>query len=425
MDTGSRTELGWLLWRKRPADAIALLHDGLSAVRDDMKGQVKVLAQLVLFEEWQARIDSNKPPYHANSLDDLFFHNATDTFNTFKDACSALVRLDPSDQWARMTEALAYFASGQHAKAQANFQTVGNATGNTMANAVRFDEPFFSSLLAMSDTDLHKGLPPIEMAKVHPFNGDNILYLSCNATYFDDFAVPLLRSLNVVSDGIHVHIHLMDSAEAHTTTAIQFCSDLSNIESAISVERPDFSGKDLIAMRSYFHAIRFIRFYDHLKHYNKTLWLMDVDGLFNRSPDAIFSCMDDSDVAMRVRPGRLEPWNQFNACMVGVKPTKTGLHYIFAVSAYILYFYNKGEFPCGIDQLAMYAAFHDLQRKGQAPSLHFLDETVLDYDYRDDGIVWCSSGATKYTALNRDEVENDPDASAFDRAFARYASMTP
>ncbi len=148
---------------------------------------------------------------------------------------------------------------------------------------------------------------------------------------------------------------------------------------------------------------------------------MLTDSSINRLT-GFFSGRGGADVAMRVRPGRLEPWNQFNACMVAVRPTENGLRYIHAVSAYIAHFYTTGELPWGIDQLPMYSAFHDLQRRDLAPTLHFLDETVLDYGYRDEGIVWCSSGSTKYTALNREQVENDPDATAFDRAFARYVS---
>ena len=415
-------DLGWICWRRHPPDAIALLKKTLSAVQNDERQQVKILGKLVMFEEWEARIKKNRAPYHAASLNDLFYHYAKETFDRFKEITSKLARHNQSDHWAQMTNGLALFASGKHAEAQKNFQMVAEATGNAMATAIRFDEQFFSYLSETSEADLLEGLPALEVAQSHEFDDGDILYLSCNATYFDDFAVPLLRSLNAISNKSRVHIHLMDSSPEHTELACEFCQDLRNIDTAISVERPDFQDKDIVAVRSYFHAIRFIRFYQHLKTYDQTLWLMDVDGLFNQPPDGVFSGMGQADVAMRVRPGRLEPWNQLNACMVGVRPSEAGLRYIHLVSAYIAHFYKRDVLPWGIDQLAMYSAFHDLQRREQAPDLFFLDDTVLDYEYRDDGIVWCSSGSTKYTALNRGQVENDPDATAFDRAFARYAS---
>ncbi len=280
--------LGWIYWRKKPSDAIALLKRTLSALPDDSRDKVRTLGTLILFEEWEARLKENKAPYHAASLDELFFHSAIETFDQYKEKCSRLVQRDQSDHWARLTEGLILFASGEHAKAQANFQLVAKKTGHAMASAIRFDEQFFSSLLETSEADLLKGLPPVEVAKAHEFIDGNILYLSCNAAYFDDFAVPLLRSLSTVSKKNQVHIHLMDSPHIHTQSVVGFCQDLPNIFTAISVEGPDFSGKDLLAVRCYFHAIRFIRFFQHLKIYDKTLWLMDVDGLFNQPPDGFF-----------------------------------------------------------------------------------------------------------------------------------------
>ena len=416
-------KLGWIVWRKSPSEAILMLEETLSAIGKNLENRIKVLSVLLLFREWQTRIQDDLPPYHASSLDDLFFRNTSETLKELKKCATALLVRDQNDQWARMTEGLAEFASGNLEGAQQRFSVVGSATGNAMAASIRFDDAFFDELASVTDTELLNGLPAVETVQSDAFAKQNILYMSCNASYFDAFAKPLMRSLADCGEGSQVHIHLMDSSHAHTNSAVQFCEQLSGVNTALSVERPDFQGQDIMKARAYFHAIRFIRFFHHLQIYGKTLWLMDVDGLFNRNPDEIFAGIGTADISMRVRPGRLEPWNQFNACMVGVRPTEAALRYIQRVSAYIAHFYGTGELPWGIDQLAMYAAFTSLQKKALAPSLHFLNEKVLDYEYRDDGILWCSSGSTKFTALSRTEVENDPDAGPYDRAFARYSSM--
>ena len=51
---------------------------------------------------------------------------------------------------------------------------------------------------------------------------------------------------------------------------------------------------------------------------------MDVDALFWRDPRALYEALGADDVAMRIRPGRLEPWNQFNACIVGASAGSHG-----------------------------------------------------------------------------------------------------
>lgn len=418
-------KLSWMVWRTDHQQAIDLLEKCLSEAGENAASRIKVLGALILFKEWKARIDADRPPYHASSMNELFFSAAANLLADFQRACETVLEGAPTDHWARMNLGLAYFASEDRESAQQCFHAVGEATGNVMAKSVRFDAAFFDTLQSVSDADLLDGLPPVETARSVSFADNDILYMACNSTYFDAFAKPLLRSLADKGPESQVHVHLMDSAPDHTATVTDFCDSLAPLRIAVSVERPDLSKADIVTARAYFHAIRFIRFYHHLQIYGKTLWLMDVDGLFNLPPATFFSSARDCDVAMRVRPGRLEPWNQFNACLFGVAPTERGLTYLHAAAAYIAHFYRLGPMAWGIDQLAMYAAYIDLERRGAAPTVHFLDEKVLDYDYRDDGVLWCSSGVTKFAALNAKNAGTDPTASPYDRAFARYAGNDP
>jgi len=415
-------KLGWIIWRETPESAIELLKQTLTAVEQDTTSRIKVQGTLVLFEEWFARIRDGKPPYHASSLDELFFTTAAARLDAMGRDCDTLLEAQPGAPWPSMTRGLVDFAQGDHESAQAHFAQVAAATGNPMAGSIRFDPTFFDEISATTDADLLNGLPPVETVRSATFLANDVLYMACNASYFDAFAVPLLRSLAATASGTQVHIHLMDSDPGHTATADAFCASLTELAIALSVERPDLSGADIMTARAYFHAIRFIRFYHHVQIYDKTLWLMDVDGLFNLPPDTFFDAARGSDVAMRVRPGRLEPWNQFNACLFGVAPTSNAEKYLHATAAYIAHFYRKGPLAWGIDQLAMYSAYVDCQRRGTAPSVYLLDEKVLDYEYQEDGVLWCSSGSTKFMALNAKDVESNPEATPYDRAFARYSA---
>jgi hypothetical protein len=78
----------------------------------------------------------------------------------------------------------------------------------------------------------------------------------------------------------------------------------------------------------------------------------------------------------------------------------------------------------GIDQLAMYGVFEYLRDHDRAPRLAFLNDRALDYDYRDDGIVWCNSGKNKFSHLNRNPdgslVVDDPDRAKYIQLFDRY-----
>jgi hypothetical protein len=134
------------------------------------------------------------------------------------------------------------------------------------------------------------------------------------------------------------------------------------------------------------------------------------------------------DVAVRVRPGRLEPWNQFNACMVGANTTPASLEYFRLLAAYTAYFFQRKTLRWGIDQQAMYGVFADMQDRGNAPSLALLGEREVDYDYNEAGYVWPNSGAAKLGHLDRIRTPGAPPAAAlvtkFDKVFEHYWQET-
>lgn len=416
--------LAKLLWPSKPKETLAVLDTALAEPKTDMVARVQLLFTQIVFKEWAARLAHGLMPYHATSLEEVFFHHAQSTLKELTETSGALVRQNPENAWARMTHALARFASGDYLGAQGNFSNLKDNHLSPMAMAIRFDEQFFEKLRARSNNQLTLGLPDVISVKTQEFDDADMLYMSCDASYFDAFARPLLRSLSDCEQGAQVHIHLMDSSPEHTANAAQFCADLRGVRTAVTVERPNLNKNDPGSARSYFHAIRFIRFYQHVLEYKQPLWLMDVDGLFNKSPKALFDQASETDIALRVRPGRLEPWNQFNACLFGVRPTERSLDYLRSVAHYIAHFYQEGNLPWGIDQLAMYACFIDAERRDDAPSLHFLDDKALDYTHLPDGILWCSSGSIKNTALDRN-LKDDLDASPYQKAFMRYQQDFP
>lgn len=408
----------WLLWKKDRKQALSSVKSALQNDTLILRDRTQILYILLLFTEWNERLDNNLLPYHASSLKEMFFHHATPELTQLRAATSHLVSQDPHDTWAQMTDAMATFASGNLNEAQVKFGAIEGGDIGLMAQAVRFDEAFFDTLASSNAVNPAEGLPVLNTIKTCDFSDTDILFLSCNDTYFDAFAKPLLQSLSSIGQQTQVHIHVMDSAGLHTEEALNFCTKLKGVKTALTTEQTNL-GEGAITARGYYHAVRFIRFYEQLKNYNKTLWMMDVDALFNRSPECLFSQFASADIALRVRPGRVEPWNQFNACLFGAQPTAASLDYLGSIAAYIAHFHRQQSLPWGIDQLAMYACFVDAQRRGKAPRLHLLDDKALDYEYQPDGILWCSSGGKKIAALSR-ELADDPNATEYDRAFRRH-----
>ena len=421
-ETSAAIKLSWIIWRINTTDAINLLEKTLKLVKDNIEDKIRILNVLVLFKEWKNRLDKGLPPYHANSTNEILFKSAKSLLQELLESAEELLSEDKKKSFATMTKALALFALGNNKESQECFEIVSKLTQNPMANAVRFDKSFFRKIGKTTQKGLLNKLPDVENITKFDFKEPEILYMSCNKSYFELFTKPLLLSLSQKEPGAQVHIHLMDSDLEHTEKTKKFCKVISDLKIAITVERPFLPANDPYSARTYFHAIRFIRFYNHLNFYKKRLWLMDVDALFNQSPSYFFDKAKKSDIALRVRPGRLEPWNQFNACLLGVTPNKRSLNYIHYIASYISFFYLNSKLPWGIDQLAMYAVFQDLKKNNLDPSVYLLDEKILDYDYKKEGILWCSSGHTKFTALHRQNKFDESEASVYDIAFRKYYS---
>ena len=196
---------------------------------------------------------------------------------------------------------------------------------------------------------------------------DQTAFLACDGKYFTRFGAKLLASLQGPA-----HVHLMDADVSYAKKVIESLDR----EIGLSVEHCN-------ADPAYYHSVRFIRWYEFMKANDCTSVLLDVDAIANR-------CHTDlpvSDVGLRLRPGRLEPWNVCNASVCVGKANA----YWKAVADYIYYFWQKNQLIWQIDQAALWAVWQRLKTK-----ITVLGPMAVNYDYSDDAIIWCNSGADKF-----------------------------
>lgn len=387
------------IWVGAPAKSVEMQERLLTAIGDKPRQRMAVLGTLVVHKEWNERIKRGLMPAHADSVDELFYNFARPEMVAYEEAARLSYESNPADGNARVGLGLARFCLGDRQGAEPLLRE--NAKPDHILQAVRSGPAYYDTLRGFSDEKLLEGLPPlIDVTPLAPAPG-GVLYLSCNYTYFRAFALPMVCSLREQSPDIPVHLHIMDADDAQAAFAVDFCRALGLERFAVSVERPGLEKASGVAARCYYHAVRFIRFYQHLKAYGCPLWLMDVDAVVHRDLAPLFDRVTDNDVAMRIRPGRLEPWNQFNACVVGASTTARSLEYFRLLAAYVAEFHQRGALAWGIDQLAMYGVYADMADRGEAPTLSLLGEREVDYEYRDDGFIWCNSGIGKFKHLKR------------------------
>lgn len=364
-----------------------------------LKTRLSYLNHFAMYKEWAERAARGLMPYHATALDDAFFHFAAPERDEYGAVAEQILAQDPADLDALGAKAAVLLSRGERLASEPVFaQLAALRTGTVFENAV-FNNGVYRRFEGMPEDDILRNLPPVQEVVAAKFTKKPIVFLSCNERYFTDFARPMLLSLDAHAAKAQVHLHLMDAAENEIATVRKFVDGLENTAVAISAENPGLVHQDLMAARGYYHAVRFIRFYQRLKQYDRPLWMMDVDALINRDLTPMLAALKGADVALRARPARWEPWNQFNASVFGVSPTDAGLRYVRMIAAFVSDFYNVGRLRWGIDQLAMFGVHEYLKDQGRAPVVRFLNDREVDYDCFDDGFVWCNSGKGKFSQL--------------------------
>ncbi len=412
------------VWGTNPEDAVRALETLLTNHGGTAERRASILAFLMVRKEWWERIRRGEMPYHCARLDELFFNYAGSYLQQLKEDAAAVVAADPANARARALLGTAEFCLKDRHAAEAQWQP--ETRQGSIWETVRFSPSFYDQLKTFSDEDLVRGLPPVQTLLPPQPDAKGTLYLSCNEMYFRAFALPMIISLHERSPATSLHMHIMDIDPAGANFAASTLKKLSGEKFSLSVERPGLDGNTMPG-RCYYHAIRLIRFYGLLRDLKCPLWLMDVDAVVNRSLTDLFDMMRGNDVAMRIRPGRLEAWNQFNACVVGANPSDKALAYFKLIAAYTAYFHQRDKLRWGIDQLAMYGVFADMQDRGQAPTLTLLGEREVDYDYRDDGFIWCNSGAPKFKHLQRiasGGIIPADERNKFSQVFEQYWKQT-
>lgn len=278
-------------------------------------------------------------------------------------------------EWeARIAAGLAPYHSVDASDVGFRFHAEAHSEYLAMKASLLPSEPAIMKAYSLEDPGEDMG----EWAKVHrlrePPDGP-LAWIACDGKYFNAFGAVLLKSL----EGTAVHLHLMDASE----DALRLI-DSTGVECGLSVEKPR-------ADKHYYHAVRFVRFAEDMERFGRQAWLLDVDAIANGIPSAL-----GNGLSARFRPGRLEPWNQINAAVVGADPAS--LPYLRRVGAFINR--NRSSLHWGIDQLALWCVYQQMN-----PEIRCLGPKEVDYDYQNDGIIWCNSGSGKFRQLAGDETD--------------------
>lgn len=429
-DVDAVLKYSWSLWDENPHEAVRLTLDLLARNGGNLRLRAQVLEAAAQQVEMSERIRRGLPPYHAASVDDLFFTFARPLIEDMAATNEALLAADPGDDPARVRLGFARFCLGDRAGAEDLFRAAHKVTAGYLLDAVRFSPAFHGALRHTPEEELFGALPRCLTIRPPVADAAGVLFLSCDAAYFASFGYPMLSSLKDRAPGIPIHLHVMDAAPEDVAGIERFCDALAPSRIALTTELTGLAGGPKMRARCYYHAVRLVRFYETLRLYDCPLWMADVDALANRDLAPLFAMLDGKDIAIRVRAGRLEPQNQFSACLIGAAPSARSSAFFRQVAAYITFFHKQDGLRWGIDQLALYSVFADVADRGQAPALTLLGPREIDLDCSPDGFFWIVAGARKFNLLKQggsaqgEDTRDSRFAVAFRRALEAAQTLT-
>jgi len=353
--------------------------------------KLEVLQEIVLLKEMAGRKSNGLPLYHAVSYENSNIHFAHDELKHVERLARQVLNSDSGNPAALLSLSCVLYAQGAPGHGQDLFDQVTEKVTGHIGAAVNFDSNFLNSLKVESADELLAGLPEVMTIQLKTNAGKPVIVIVCDYRYYYHFARPLIISIDRRVRGVCVHLHIMDASAQQLDDAMAWLQSLASVRCNLSAENTDQQNRSQNDALDYYHAMRFVRLYEWRKTYDGPLWIMDADALINLDPSKLLSNCKGWDVAIRIRPGRLEPWNVMSAGLVGFAPTDAAAQFLHIAASYITHHYRNGKLAWGIDQLALLAAHFAIDNY----RLRSLSNLEQDVELHANGLFWFLSGKNK------------------------------
>jgi len=291
----------------------------------------------------------------------------------------------------------------------------------------RLSSTFFHKLDETSVSDTRNRLPHLQWQNPDFHPTKPVLYLSCDGNYFSYFGLAMLSSIDLNTTSVDVHLNLINANDTQKRLADEIRRKARQVQINITYELFPTDGLSNEAIVGYYGASRFVRYLELLSRYDVPIVNMDVDGLVMNDFAPLLEVAVGKDLALRGRPGRFEPWNQYAAATIIIAPTTNGKLFAELLLKYIGYFLQHNLGFWTLDQMALFACLHQMKQRQQAPTTAFLNEKYIELGpYTSEGTVWQTAGRTKWQqakhALNVD-ISNVDSLDPYAKEFRRYHTL--
>jgi hypothetical protein len=311
--------------------------------------------------ERSERVKRGLPPHHVLEWSEFPFAFATKQVGQLLAGVEQAIAQNPANYAAYGIHSFLKALQGDFSRADESMRLFQKAAPLDPIRQIRFTEP------------------PGERAALPAVTGSwptaPSLFVSCDAEFFRQFTVRLLKSIARHAPGTPVHVHLMSPRfPEHPDFDVRITKSTEDPSSFLAANR--------LRPPEYYHAARFVRFSEALEQ-APALLMMDADCLATGDPRTL---LENENGGARVRPGRIEPWSQFSGCLV--RGTVKSRPYFRRAADIIRSMITKPFW--GLDQFALFAAY--LQER---PELELFGPDICSVVNDEPGLFWFTAGAKK------------------------------
>lgn len=335
-----------------PEDMIALLEERLEIEKPGAQIRLNALHALARLREKQGRAAAGLPLANAADIRDLTFRYAQADLVRLAKEAAAFLQNHRNATAAAILLAESLTSLGDYRQAEYVFSQLRRLAGSDPVHVTTFDPDFHAALSAYAQQSLAR-LPPVLVTRDTTANSERLVFTAADHLYFQRFGWGFVESFARHAHGAHLRLHIYDITPDEITAMCARLEEIPDLKWSLSSEWSGLRGGDTATAHGYYHAVRFIRFWQILAEHNRPTWMIDTDTIFHADTTVLFELVSEPDLALYIFPGRFETRNKVMATCLGAAPTQGALDYLRDVAGYISHYQAQNRLTWGIDQIAL------------------------------------------------------------------------
>ncbi|MGE3332193.1 MAG: hypothetical protein AB7I36_01010 [Rhodospirillaceae bacterium] len=366
-------------------EMIALLKERLRTLPADAPVRLHDMHMLARYQDKRRRAAAGLSLTNATNLADLDVRFARDEVIALIREATAILQRDRQSFAAAVLLADAYTALGSVGEAEKVFAQLRRASGDHPSSVTNLDPAFHAGLPDKVHQAAMK-LPPVLVTRDIPSGAARAILTCADYFYFQKFGWGLVESFAAHNGpAVCLALHIFDMLPEERAEVAQRLAAYPHLTWSLSGEWTGLRGGESAKARGYYHAVRFIRYWQLLLGSAAAIWMVDADTIFKADVGFMFDLLQGHDLALYLLPGRFDVRNKVVASCIGAANTSGARDYLRGVSGYIAHYHEEDRLSWGIDQIALYAA---LVMHTQPLRIVGVPEKVLSGHRDPDQIIW-------------------------------------